>query len=212
MKLAKKVLACVVAFALMSVLAISAFAANATLGVSAPATAEIGQTITVVGKISGANDLQSATFAMHYDPEYLEFVSATAVDGGQSGLASDGLVTDALAYSTNAGYDAKDLLTVTFKVLKDNGSTEVTFDVLDEDISGLDGAATGAATIKFQEKATAAPITTAAPTDAPTGDATTAPTTKTEDKIPQTGDAGIAVAAGLVVLAGAAFVASKKTK
>lgn len=206
MKLAKKVLACVVAFALMSVLAVSAFAANGTLGVKAPATAAIGSKIEVVASISGAKELESSTFAVSYDPAYLEFVSVTGAPEAQCGNPEAGLVTAAMAYATTAGYDSKDLITVTFNVLKDTGSTEVKFDVLDDDLSGLDSVTPGSATIKFTEKVTTAAADTTAPTKG--GDDTTAPT----KDIPKTGDAGVAVAAGLVLLAGAAFVASKKTK
>lgn len=214
MKLAKKVLACVVAFALMSVLAVSAFAADAALSVAAPETAEIGQEITVTAKISNAAGLESAAFILEYDPAALEFVNVAgdATEGAvpQAGKSSDGAVTAALAYTTAATVADRDLMTVTFKVLKDNGSTEVKVSVLDDDISGIDNATAGSAVIKFAEKATAP----ADPDETTAASTTAAPdnTTKPEDKIPETGDAGIAVAAGLVVLAGAAFVASKKSK
>lgn len=217
MKLAKKALAVVVAIALISTLAISAFAASATLSVTTDADdVVIGDEFTVTLAVNGAKGLTNAGLTLTYNTEMVEYVSNTRVDTTASmltgGVATPGSFNVGLAYDESNTADSITLYTVTFKALA-AGDAEFNFALLDGDIDGLDDATAGSTTVT---------ILTEAPTDAPT-EPTTAPateptaaptddTTKAEDEIPQTGDAGIAVAAGLVVLAGAAFVASKKRK
>ena len=213
MKLAKKVLACVVALALIGTLAISAFAADAALTLTpASSEVEVGKTVTLSAALTNAKGLENGTVTLVYDPAVLEVVNIepASVKGLSSACdeAEAGVINDAFAYTKAAEEDTTALFTVEFKV-KAAGSTTVTLSVMDGDISGIDEPAAVSATIKGAE-VTVPETTTAAPTVAPSKDDNN--TTKPEDKIPATGDAGIAVAAGLVVLAGAAFVASKKTK
>ena len=215
MKLAKKVLAVVVAVALISTLAISAFAADFTLSASSQ-TAAIGEEITINVGMNGAAGLMSGGFTVGYDPAYLEYVdSDVAVDGSltDAGLIEAGTFNIGLIFSREYEDDAMPMGTITFKVLQ-AGTTAVTLGVLDGDIDGVEAPAGASISLTLTEQPE---VTTTEPTEAPADDDTTkAPagddTTKAEDEIPKTGDAGIAVAAGLVVLAGAAFVASKKRK
>ena len=218
MKLAKKVLACVVAFALMSVLAISAFAEGpAELVVKASATTvEVGQTVTLTASIANSKGLMSAALIMKYNPDSFELVNVKAltVEGAlpAAGVETPGEATCALAFTESNEAASIDVFTVTLKALKDTGVETITLDILDGDFDGVAAPSeAGVAQIKFVEKATQPTPSETESTPAPSG-SDESKTTKPEKDIPKTGDAGIAVAAGLVVLAGAAFVASKKSK
>ncbi len=218
MKLAKKVLACVVAIALVSTLAISAFAADPALTISAPEKAAAGDTIEVTVGFNGIKGLENAGLALTYDAAALEFVSAqrdaSTINASlfEAGNA-DGSVNIGIAFSGACTDTDMTLATITFKVLASDGSTELTFGVMDNDIAGVADPGSASATIQIGEEESEVPTepTTTDDTVEPS-DTDKEPSTEPEKEIPKTGDAGIAVAAGLVVLAGAAFVASKKRK
>ena len=225
MKLAKKVLVLVVALAMISTVAFSAFAASA-LSIGSAKTEEDG-TVTVTAALSGAAGFQSGTFQLTWDPAVVEYVSQASDIAGamvEGGKISDGAATVSVIFSNAYESDGLTLATFTFKAIgKAGDKSPLSLAVLDGDIDGIDEPAAATGEIEIIAKETEAP-TTPAPTTEPTpaepttkgpdAPATTAapkPTTPSK-VIPKTGDAGIAVAAALVVLAGAAFVASKKSK
>lgn len=226
MKLAKKVLVLVVALAMISTVAFSAFAASA-LSIGSAKTEEDG-TVTVTAALSGAAGFQSGTFQLTWDPAVVEYVSqASDVAGAmvEGGKISDGAATVSVIFSNAYESDGLTLATFTFKAIGEAGAkSPLTLAVLDGDIDGIDEPAAATGEIEIIAKETTAPTTeaptTAEPTpaepttkgnDTPATTAAPKPTTPSK-VIPKTGDAGIAVAAALVVLAGAAFVASKKSK
>ncbi len=223
MKLAKKVLVLVVALAMISTVAISAFAAS-SLAVSS-ATTTNGETVTVTATLNGAKGLQSGTFVLTWDPAVIEYVSqASEIKGAipEGGKLDSGKeATVALMFTNACDEDSITLGTFTFKAIGAAGTkSDVTIAVLDGDIDGIDEPAAATGTVTIEEKKVEPPVedTTKAPDVTPSTDATTKKADDTTTKkasngsIPATGDAGIAVAAALVVLAGAAFVASKKSK
>ena len=72
MKLAKKMLACAMALAMVAALALTAFAAPA---INVTATdAVVGGTITVKVAATGVTGLESGDLILNYDPAVLEFV------------------------------------------------------------------------------------------------------------------------------------------
>lgn len=219
MKLAKKALAVVVAIALISTLAISAFAADAALVLTpSTSTAQIGDTVTVDLSLSNAAGLENLGLIVSFDQDKLELTNV--VSGNDNAIAEKNSAGDVSVGYMNMNSNKADTLalaTMTFKVLAE-GSADITAELIvtdgKADINGVTVSSNSTTiTLTGTEKTTAAPTE---PTVAPSADDSTTPsgddTTKAEDEIPQTGDAGIAVAAGLVVLAGAAFVASKKRK
>ena len=219
MKLAKKVLACVVVLAIMSTLAISAFAADASLVLSADkSAAEIGDTITVDLSMSNATGLENLGLFVSYDDAVLELASVASSNDNAIAEQNDAgdVSVGYMNMNSNSNADLA-LAKMTFKVIAE-GNAKITAALITDDNGDADiavvtvGSTSTSISVTGTEKTTAAPDEpSAAPSDttaAPDGDDTTKPA----DEIPATGDAGIAVAAGLVVLAGAAFVASKKRK
>lgn len=221
MKLAKKAFAVVVAIALISTLAISAFATDATASLSLSAdkpSVEIGDNVTVTLAINNAAGLTNGGFTLTYDSAVLQYVSHQDVNAAAMavGLVSEGTFNAGVMYAEAATDANITVCSVTFKTLQE-GDTNLTLGVLNGDIDGVTIDSDASLTISVTEQTTAAPTE---PTEAPAPDDTDPSETPSDDgkdqpivdEIPKTGDAGIAVAAGLVVLAGAAFVASKKRK
>ncbi len=231
MKLAKKVLVFVVAIAVMSTVAFSAFAAS-TLSVSAPAKVEEGQTFTVTATLGNATGFESGVFQLSWDPAVYQYVSQTNSELGSAvgDKISDGAATVGFMFTKSLEDASLTMATFTFKAIGAAGDKAAfTLEVLDGDFEpAANLPATGSANVEIVAPTTAAPTTEAPTTEAPSveptqnnteapSEATTAAPTKVAPTtpaktIPATGDAGIAVAAALVVLAGAAFVASKKSK
>lgn len=220
MKLAKKMLACAIALAMVAALALTAFAAAPTIKMSAT-KATVGETVTVTVAATDMAGLESAVLYFGYDPAVLEFVSAAAPAGAAFQLAggipvdkaqdgSDGVVSAALMYMEAADSDT-DLAVLTFNVLV-AGTTEVTLTV--DSWDGTDAPADAALTIVAEDPTTApddtttttAPVTT---TEAPAEDTSAVETTKGTE-IPKTGEAGVAAIAGVMALAAVAFVATRK--
>lgn len=212
MKLAKKVLACVIAVALISTLAISAFAAASSFDVSAPETVAIGDKVTVTVALKGAKGLENLGAALDYNADVLDFVSATV--GEPKGFILDANKVDGAntvsfggMSSSASAEDTVSLVTVVFTA-KAMGKADIKVYISENDIGGVDEPEAVVKTITVGEKPTNAPVDPSVKPSTSADPSTTEPKKET----PKTGDAGIAVAAGLVVLAGAAFVASKKTK
>ena len=120
MKLAKKMLACAMALAMVAALALTAFAAPA---INVTATdAVVGKTITVKVAATGVTGLESGDLVLNYDPAVLEFVKVTPNAAGgftpAAGNPAAGEVTFSLMYLEAATVANVDFMEVEFKVLK----------------------------------------------------------------------------------------------
>lgn len=202
MKLAKKMLASVIALAVVAALALTAFAAAPVVSLTA-SKAVVGEEVTITVAAKDMAGLESADLEFAYDAEALEYVSVKAGSTDFTPAAGNpeaGLVTFSLMYLETATADTT-LCTITFKVLK-AGNTDVAMTVGSWD--GTDAPADVTVTVAAEEKAT---------TPTPTQPAPTEPTSKvptTDKEIPQTGEAGVAAIAGVMALAAVAFVATRK--
>lgn len=203
MKLAKKMLASVIALAVVAALALTAFAAAPVVSLTA-SKAVVGEEVTITVAAKDMAGLESADLEFAYDAEALEYVSVKAGSTDFTPAAGNpeaGLVTFSLMYLETATADTT-LCTITFKVLK-AGNTDVAMTVGSWD--GTDAPADVTVTVAAEEKAT---------TPAPTEPAPAEPTSKdvptTDKEIPQTGEAGVAAIAGVMALAAVAFVATRK--
>ena len=204
MKLAKKMLACAMALAMVAALALTAFAAAPVVTLSATEYAEVGETVTVTCAASGMAGLMSADLVFKYDAAALEFVSIakaadSAYDMGAGDKVADGEVTWSFMYMDQATADSG-LAVLTFKVLK-AGDTSVSVAISSWD--GTDAPAGASVTVAQ----TVVPETTTAVVPETT---TKKPEPSTGDKIPQTGEAGVAAIAGVMAIAAVAFVATRK--
>lgn len=215
MKLAKKMLACAMALAMVAALALTAFAAAPVVTMSAAEYVAVGDEVTVTVSATGMAGLMSADLEFAYDATALEFVkvakpAGAAYDMGLGDKIADGAVTWSFMYSEAATADS-DLAVLTFKVLKEG---DATITVKYNSWDGTDEPAAASVVVSQKVVPTTAEPTTAAPTTAaPT---TVAPTTEvgseepTTGDIPQTGEAGVAAIAGVMALAAVAFVATRK--
>ena len=208
MKLAKKMLACAMALAMVAAFALTAFAATPVVTLTATQYKNVGDEITVTVAAKNMVGLEAADLIINYDAEALEFVKV--VDGSSdympvSGSPAAGVVRYSLMYLNAATADVT-FCTITFKVLKDpDAKVELVVDAW----SGTDVPAGVAVTV------TAAPAPTTVTTTETTTVTTTATTeagseVSTSDNIPQTGEVGVAAIAGVMALAAVAFVATRK--
>lgn len=210
MKLAKKILACVIALALTACLGVVAFAADAPSVILDGKYDDSTKTLTVTMSLDKAKGHQTATLLVGFNDKEVEFVSAEeAGDNNVAGLATDGKnLSGASMTSKEFKDDVLAIATYTLKV-KD-GVNKVTLTVNDESVvdDTIKVANAGKSFVFSTEKATTEVTSTVAPTTkAPTAPETT---TKKPDTIKKTGDAGIAVIAGVSALAAVAFVVTKK--
>lgn len=215
MKLAKKILACALAIALVACLGVVAFAADAPKANVAAKFAEDG-TITVTVSATGAKE--SAMVLLDYDrtkADFVGFEKATG-DAANGGMNDGGETNDAdkflSAVTVSSGEFTLDTVAIgTFTLKAKDGVDSIEFTIVDG--SNIDeNDISGSVTVKRDVATTAAP-TTAAPTkaDEKTTKAEAKPTTtKKGTSIPKNGDAGIAVVAGISALAAVAFVVTKK--
>lgn len=206
MKLAKKMLAGVIALAVVAALALTAFAAAPVVSLTA-SKAVVGEEVTITVAAKDMAGLESADLEFAYDAEALEYVSVKSGSTDFTPAAGNpeaGLVTFSLMYLETATADTT-LCTITFKVLK-TGNTDVAMTITSWD--GTEQPADVTVTVAAEEKAT----TPAPTTPAPTQPAPVEPTSEvpTKDEIPQTGEAGVAAIAGVMALAAVAFVATRK--
>lgn len=216
MKLAKKMLAGVLALAMVAALALTAFAATSTITVTPK---KDGDKLVVTVDAKDMAGLESADLQFKYDTSVLKYVSVDkAADSSyefyDGGLAEEdaSLVTWSFYYREKATADCG-ICVITFEVLKDE---DTKIDVIVESWTGegIDGhKAPASVAVKLEKETTTAPTTAAPTTAAPTTAAPTEATSKvptTGNKIPQTGEAGVAAIAGVMVLAAVAFVATRK--
>ncbi len=213
MKLAKKMLACAMALAMVAAFALTAFAAAPVVSLTADQYVNVGDEVKVV--VAGKNivGLEAADLEFAYDAEALEFVSVEAGSSDfmpVSGSPKAGMVTFSLMYLEAAKADVT-FCTITFKVLK-AGDTDVT--VKYNSWAGTDEPAAAKVTVAQKEVTTEAPVvTTEAPvvtTEAPVVTTEAGSEVPTTGGIPETGEAGIAAIAGVMALAAVAFVATRK--
>lgn len=228
MKIAKKVLAVVMAVALVACFSAMAFAAEGKIVLKAGDV--VDGKVKVQAVATGCSDLKTGDWVLTYDAAALKL---TATPGNGTGDLTQ-IVTDKVAMAvmqsllvtayndTEAGKvqvgfafqntlgsdDETPLFTAEFEVIGDAKNVEVS-------LATKEGEAVDSLVLLKEE----APVetTTAAPeteakTEAPSTEAPTTAAGKT-DGDNKTGDTGVlAIAAGVVALAGAAFVVSKKRK
>ena len=235
MKIAKKVLAVVMAVAMVACLSAMAFATESSVSLKVGAVEDGKFRVEIV---TSDVDLQSANFVVKYEAAALKCAAAkvgagltTAVMDGnliqQANNTVDGEVQIGLAFTNNLGQDAGVegevvLYYMDFEV-EDAEASKVTI-TLEADEKAADSAEVvlkeveETTTVEVEETTTAkVDETTTAKTETTTAktETTTAKTETTTNKVvgPETGDTGVlAIAAGVVALAGAAFVVSKKRK
>lgn len=213
MKLAKKILACVIALALTACLGVVAFAADAPSVILDGKYDDSTKTLTVTMSLDKAKGHQTATLLVGFNDKEVEFVSAEeAGDNNVAGLATDGKnLSGASMTSKEFKDDVLAIATYTLKV-KD-GVNKVTLTVNDESVvdDTIKVANAGKSFVFSTEKATTEPApSTKADDDNKTTTKPAETTTKKPDTIKKTGDAGIAVIAGVSALAAVAFVVTKK--
>lgn len=215
MKLAKKILACALAIALVACLGVVAFAADAPKANVAAKFAEDG-TITVTVSATGAKE--SAMVLLDYDRTKAEFVSFEKATGDavNGGMNDGGETNDAdkflSAVTVSSGEFTLDTVAIgTFTLKAKDGVDSIEFTIVEG--SNIDeNDISGSISVKRDVATTAAP-TTAAPSAKSDAKTTAKPTTTKKTNgtsIPKNGDAGIAVVAGISALAAVAFVVTKK--
>ena len=200
MKLAKKMLACAMALAMVAALALTAFAAPAIKMTASKAV--VGETVTVAVSGVDMTGLMSADLEFGYDEAALEFVSIEEAADATADLTEGdrfdtGKISFSLLYKKAATADAN-FAVITFKVLK-AGSTDVTVTV-----NSWDGT---------EEEAASTKVTIAAgekPTEDVEGGNTGKDEPTTKGNLPQAGEAGVAAIAGVMAIAAVAFVATRK--
>ena len=149
MKLAKKMLASVIALAVVAALALTAFAAAPVVSLTA-SKAVVGEEVTITVAAKDMAGLESADLEFAYDAEALEYVSVKAGSTDFTPAAGNpeaGLVTFSLMYLETATADTT-LCTITFKVLK-AGNTDVAMTVGSWD--GTDAPADVTVTVAAEE-------------------------------------------------------------
>lgn len=196
MKLAKKMLACAMALAMVAALALTAFAAPA---INVTATdAVVGETITVKVAATGVTGLESGDLVLNYDPAVLEFVKVTPNAAGgftpAAGNPAAGEVTFSLMYLEAATVADVDFMEVEFKVLK---AGDAKLAVVLGSFDGVDGdVAINVSNVEVESEVV---------------DNNDDNNKDDEDVvIPPLGDAGVAAIAGVMAIAAVAFVATRK--
>ncbi len=244
MKIAKKVLAVIMAVAMIAALSAMAFAADsASLVLETTGVENDTIAVTIVAK-NGAG-LETIDVNIKYDNSaltvkkavtYGDFKDAYEKQFGETVLAAANTAIAADAVKVNVGFQehlysndeyaalVKDyevenaiavdaakveIATVKFAVAEGTKAENVKFELIDN---------TTGKTVDTKTVTLVAPTEPAAPTEKETEATTKKVETTTEKKNPNTGDQktgdnmALAAAAGVVVLAGAAFIISKKRK
>ncbi len=223
MKLAKKMLASVIALAMIAALSLTAFAAPAVVITADKTAVTIGDEVTVTVNGSDIKGLKSGDLVFTYDDTVLQYVSSKVLYPDFDLKTTNGNVSGSFrfsfAYLENATEDNA-FVSVTFKAIA-AGDAEFALvaigskDEAGKEIGSWDGTEVpAAASLKIavaepteapSEVETEAP--TAAPTEAPSE--TVAPT-EAPKGTDQTGATGVAAVAGVMALAAVAFVATRK--
>ena len=223
MKIAKKVLAVVMSVAVIACFAAMSFAAEDK--VTLKASEIVDGKLTVEAVATNYADLKAADWVVTYDAAALKCTAAAAGTGDFTKIATDPvLMAQASSLLITAfNTDEAGVVKAGYAFTNELGTNDaaviftLTFEVLDADAKNVEIALTGAdeAKVVINEEApsTEAPSTEAP--EAPSTEAPTAPSTEAgkDDGGANTGDTGaLAIAAGVVALAGAAFVVSKKKR
>lgn len=206
MKLAKKILACVIALALTACLGVVAFAADAA-SVSVE-TSFNASTRELTIKLGANGAKETASLFLDYDRDAATFVSAAPFKGSYTAVAGETADSAKLLSGSAMSMEQFESAYVeigTFVLKVKDGVNSVKIDVAEG--SEIDGAKVTGSFVA--DTKTPEPEST---TKAPVVDPTKAPetTTKKPQNIKKTGDAGIAVIAGVSALAAVAFVVTKK--
>lgn len=176
MNIAPKRIILAAAAVLLMLLSAAAFAEDAQISIQAGEINEDG-TITVSVSVSGDNSIAGAQFALSYDADALELISAkngAIVRGGISATNDEEPGSVVFIWSTLMGSKQPgELIQLTFKPKGAAGSTEIKLDdertqtmIIDEELNELPYTAS-AATIFLGDAGTPAPEQSAAPTPAP---------------------------------------------
>ena len=229
MKLAKKMLACVIALAMVAALALTSFAAATTLSVSA-VKSDDGKQVYVTVSATDYAGFKSGSVVIGYDHTALEYVEdeeegldkgLTVTAGIPAGMtAEDDIVNVGLMYAKEAKNAEADIFTLTFNVIAEKNSkitvTVGEWDGTEKPVAGAETTVVVVAetttkapetTTKAPETTTAAPVTT---TETPVVEDASADATTTPVTTPGMGDAGVAAVAGVMALAAVAFVVTRK--
>lgn len=214
MKLAKKILACVIALALTACLGVVAFAADKPSVILDGKFDASTRTLSVTMSLDKAKGHTTATLFVGFNEKEVEYVKAVkgTIEGAlpEAGIATDGKTLSGAAMASEAF--TQDVITIaTYELKVKEGVDKVTLtigkdSVVDDEITVAN--AGESLVVPTPEKATTeVTSTTVAPktTEKPTEKKTDKPQT-----IKKTGDAGIAVIAGVSALAAVAFVVTKK--
>lgn len=207
MKLAKKILACVIALALTACLGVVAFAADASsVSIDTSFNAETRE-LTIKLGANGAKE--TASLFLDYDHDAATFVSATPFKGSYTAVAGETADSAKLLSGSAMSMEQFDTAYVEIGtyVLKVKDGVK-SLEIKTADGTEIDGEKRSASVVvdtpayeKPSETTTVAPKTTEKAPET---------STKKPDKITKTGDAGIAVIAGVSALAAVAFVVTKK--
>ncbi|MBE6790312.1 MAG: LPXTG cell wall anchor domain-containing protein [Ruminococcaceae bacterium] len=238
MKIAKKVLAVAMAVAMIACFAAMAFAAEDKVVLKAGEVVDGKFNLEVIG--TDYADLKAADWVVTYDAAALKCTAAAAGTGDFTKIATDPVLMAQAssllitAFNTDVAGEVK----AGFAFTNELGTAAetviftLTFEVVDADAKNVEIKLTGSdeAVLVFNEEAeepsTEEPTTEEPTTEEPTTEEPTtdeAPSTPVEDEKTtaagaddgdnKTGDTGVlALAAGVVALAGAAFVVSKKRR
>lgn len=231
MKLAKKMLAFVLAFAMVAALgtAMIASAADAPVITLTQTSANLGDTVTLTLSAANFAGSQSANIEIDYNPDELTFVSASPIDDGVEGDGvGDNLLTAAYFNMRAAKADNVDLISYTFTAKK-VGTAVLNVRVIDfqqNEESVTPSVSNGSVTIGEPASVTDPEPVSPGPGPNPGPGPKGGSTTTTEPvsgngskgsgskgnggKIAATGDAGIALIAGVAAVAAVAFVATRK--
>lgn len=231
MKIAKKVLAVVMAVALVACFSAMAFAAEGKIVLKASDV--VDGKVKVQAVITNSADFKTGDWVLTYDAAALKLTTpaiatltnpangtgdltqiatdsvAMAAMGGNLITAynteKDGEIQIGFAFKESLGSDAETILfTAEFDVA--DGAKNVKVSLATKEGEAVD------ALVLLKEEAPVETTTAAPETEAPSTEAPTTAAGKT-DGDNKTGDTGVlAIAAGVVALAGAAFVVSKKRK
>lgn len=239
MKIAKKVLAVVMALAMIAGLSAMAFAANnAQLVLTASEVDEDGY-VTVTAVVKNAVGLKSLGFTVNYDANVLNFKyyedGADAVKVGdtisnsfnsennanEAGTLKAAFyfkteLTDKATFAADAKKGTVDINSDAFEALNfvftvaEGANADSAVTVTLDNVSGIDSIGVKGTTVVLAEDKTPVDPTPTTPAEE---DTTITPNPGTGDDDKPTGDnMALAAAAGVALLAGAAFIISKKRK
>ena len=207
MKLAKKILACVIALALTACLGVVAFAADAaSVSVETSFNAETRE-LTIKLGANGAKE--TASLFLDYDRDAATFVSAAPFKGSYTAVAGETADSAKLLSGSAMSMEQFDTAYVeigTFVLKVKDGVKSL--EIKTADGTEIDGMKTSASVVvdtpAYEKPSETTPVAPTTTTKAPET------TTKKPTNIKKTGDAGIAVIAGVSALAAVAFVVTKK--